>query len=205
MTRSVAMMQTTASWISASKRSTCPGIRSRTTTNSKQARCRFSSVFCRRLSSLSAHTCPSHASEEMSCAERIGFLWEGLQVASVRSFRIEKSPPTQSAASAYRPAQGSAPRRAGPCRHRSQSTNFVGNRQRASKTVFDRSGKATNSTHTLCRSSRGSCSRSLSLPTVRISFVHPSEDIFCAADWLSLRGIAGAECDILPIWTIANH
>ena len=97
------------------------GCRAQSTTSPTQTPSHSNRVFfCGRLSSLTAHTCPSRASEEISCAERVGFLREGLRAASVRSCRFKKSPPAQGAMSANMPAQGSVPRGASPCRHQNQ-------------------------------------------------------------------------------------
>ena len=127
------------------------------------------------------------------------------QAARVRSCRIEKSPPTPDAAPAKTPAEGSAPRRAGPCQHRSQSTNSVGSQQ---KNQQDNSQER--------RNDEFHADVVPFLPRFLLQeliFAHcpdqPRRPIrgkfLTKSDWLSLRGIAGTECDILPIRIIANH
>ena len=72
----------------------------------------------------------SRAFRRICCAEKIGFVYEEVLPRSVRSSPLENSPPIPGAPLANIPAQGSAPRRAGPCRHRSLSTVSVGSQNR---------------------------------------------------------------------------
>ena len=63
----------------------------------------------------------------------------------------------------------------------------------------------TNSTQTWCRSNRVFCCKSSSLLTVRIC-PQPclTGNLLCRVDWLSLTGIAGCGCAIVPIIEIAT-
>ena len=140
---------------------------------------------------------PARASEEISFARQTGLVCEVLQAASVRYCR---SPPTPDAAPANKPAHGGARRHAGPCQHWSQPTNSVGRRQKIIKIIINQRRATTSSTPTLYHSCLGSyfqqlifahCPHQLRPPTRR-NFLRKS-------DCLSLRRIAGTECDILPI------
>ena len=71
----------------------------------------------------------------------------------------------------------------------------------------DRSGETTSSVQTLCNSSLGSYSRSLSSLSVRISLAHPSEETFCTKRTCSLsqrnrvRHLAGPDkSQLLIAW-----
>ena len=58
------------------------------------------------------------AFRRLCCAEPIGFVHDELQPRTARSSPFENLPPIPGAARANTPAQESAPRRVGPCRHR---------------------------------------------------------------------------------------
>ena len=175
----VAWMQTAIPWASANRRSTFPGHSFQTATIPAKMPHRSYCVFsCKKSSSRTVRTTifisTSRASEEISFARQTGLVCEVLQAASVRYCR---SPPTPDAAPANKPAHGGARRHAGPCQHWSQPTNSVGRRQKIIKIIISQRRETTSSTPTLYHSCLGSYFSSSSLPTVRINFAHPQEEI----------------------------
>ena len=77
----------------------------------------------------------TRAFRRMCYAEQIGLVYEELQPRNVRSSPLGNSPPTHGAARANILAQGSSPRRVGPCRHRCLSGSQIGMGAQAGQTA----------------------------------------------------------------------